>query len=435
MSSICTCWLIILITMPRCPRTNSKYSLETVNNVKFLLKYSDISLRSCSRITKVPRSSVERIEKETYSVEAVEKRKLRQTHNRLLHPRQERIVGGWILFRCIMKKSSTTKDLKHFISRAFGITVKPPWISSFLKRSHLSLQKPSIAKGSELMSEKIQEAVECLRRIRSYNKAPSQIAVLDKTKFYNCSETVKHIGPKGCGRQRKKKLSRGSSITMYSLLVADGTLGPLYLETNTKKYAEFVNVKTDYGYIVYRPKNEKKRGEKGMLDFLLTCVRDGYLNPGDLLLTDNESSFKTDKVLKYVKKNKFDIDYFVSHLNHLMSPNDNYYHSSLKRRYWNSIDCVKNLNFQMKVDKIRDSFYAEKESSIRNYFRNCGIIGEEDPKHVMKRLCSEGLFPAEKFEFLHNRQLEEYIKWRTKDNMKLIEDFFSYYYPDLYSQK
>ncbi len=53
---------------------------------------------------------------------------------------------------------------------------------------------------------------------------------------------------------------------------------------------------TKYGYIKYLSKNEKRRGEAGFLLFLNTCIKDKYLNPGDVLLTDNESSLKTNLV-------------------------------------------------------------------------------------------------------------------------------------------
>ena len=331
--------------MPRCPRTNSKYSIETIRNVKFLLENGH-SIRACAKKMKIPKSVVAFMMKTNYSEKEVSKRKRRMFSRRKLSTKQESITTSWIIYRCILKQSTTTSKLKKFIFKAFSVGVSSSWISKFMKRTHLSLlpQNPSTAKGSELMEMKREEGIRCLEDIKALKKSPGQIAVMDKTKFYNDSHRVKHISIKGADRPRKRKSSRGSVITMYSFLVADGTVGPLYLETNVKNHT-LCNLNSEYGYIKYLSRSAKKRGEKGMLLFLQTCVEANYLNPGDVLMTDNESSFKTKSVTKYLRRHKIIVINFPSYMNHLMNPCDNYFHASMKRRYWSSIEL---RNYQLK---------------------------------------------------------------------------------------
>jgi hypothetical protein len=357
-----------------------------------------------------------------YSSKEVDKRKQKMSPRRKLTRKQESVSAGWIIYRCILKQSTTTTKLKKFIHKAFDIDVSPSWISKFLKRRHLSLQDPSTAKGAELMEVKRAEGIKCLEELRSLKKDPGQIAVIDKTKFYNDSHRVKHISIKGAGRPRKSKSSRGSVLCMYSFLVADGSVGPLYLETNVKKHA-LNNINSEYGYIKYLSKKEKRRGEKGFLLFLETCVEYKYLNEGDVLLSDNESSFKTKAVKKFLKKHDIHILYFPSYMNHLMNPCDNYFHASMKRRYWSSIDGIEKLSIQQKIEKIRNAYYSEKEESIINYFKNCGIIGNKSPSIVITDLLNEGLFPAKKFETMHIKQLNNYVKWLTDGEIVEFSEF------------
>ncbi len=365
--------------------------------------------------------------KTNYSEKEVSKRKNRMIARRKLSTKQESITTGWIIYRCILKQSTTTKKLKKFILKAFKVVVSSSWITKFMKRTHLSLQNPSTAKGAELLEVKLAEGIRCLEDLRALKKFPGQIAVMDKTKFYNDSHRVNHISIKGAGRPRKRKSSRGSVLTMYSFLVADGTVGPLYLETNVKNHT-LSNLNSEYGYKKYLSRSSKKRGEKGMLLFLRTCVEDNYLNPGDVLMTDNESSFKTKSVTKYLKRHRINVIYFPSYMNHLMNPCDNYFHSSLKRRYWSSIDGIEKLSIETKIDKIRNSYYAEKESSIINYFRNCGIIGNTTPAEAVQHLLNEGLFPAKKYESLHIKQLNNYVKWVTNSEISDFHEFIGSYH-------
>lgn len=406
------------------------YPRETIENALFLLR-EGYSVGHCARILGIrSRQTVLNWKNMDMSDIAVERRKEDKVHHRLLSRRKERIVAGWIIFKCILKESATTLDVKNFILENFKVEVSSSWFHYYMKRHHLSLFQPSIAKGAEFMKEKIEEAVHFLDIIKSLQKRPHQIAVLDKTKFYYDTRRVKHVSIKGGGRPIKKLLSRGSPDCMYSLLVANGTLGKLYVESTIKKNVRECVLDSNLGDVVFLHKKTERRGETGMLNFLSKCVDDETLVKGDLLLTDNESSFKTKKVLKFLKKHNILVLYFPSYLNHLLSPCDNYFHASIKRRYWNIVNGKLSLSFQEKIDAISTAYFSEKEESILSYFLNCGIIGDKSSTEIVKHLLNEGLFPRQKFHLIHNEQLEEYFKWDSRGNCLDLLDFLETYYPD-----
>jgi hypothetical protein len=89
---------------------------------------------------------------------------------------------------------------------------------------------------------------------------------------------------------------------MYSLIVADGTCGRLYLESNqpTSRTLRTVFPGCSIDYLPsYQDKSRNKgRGIRGVEDFLNQCISDGSLVKGDLLLYDNEPSFKASAVEK-----------------------------------------------------------------------------------------------------------------------------------------
>ncbi len=83
------------------------------------------------------------------------------------------------------------------------------------------------------------------------------------------------------------------------MLVGNGTLGPLYIETATKYKKNIDDKLPESTYLEYIPptKNKKdRRGERGFIAYLEKCFSLKTLSKGDLLLTDNEASFKTELV-------------------------------------------------------------------------------------------------------------------------------------------
>jgi hypothetical protein len=105
---------------------------------------------------------------------------------------------------------------------------------------------------------------------------------------------------------------------------------------------------------------------------------------------------------------------FPPGLGHLTDPCDNNFHSEDKNRYYNIISGLNlsELGFKDKCESIHSAYFNGKEDSIINYFFRCGILGDEDPKEIGRRLLSEGFYPSSKFTEVHDRQLREYNNWK-----------------------
>lgn len=85
------------------------------------------------------------------------------------------------------------------------------------------------------------------------------------------------------------------------MIVADGSIGHLYIETSKKFPNSIVSQLPPATHLCYIPPTRGKsdrRGEKGTLAFLEYCCspRVDMIRKGELGLSDNESSFKTEWV-------------------------------------------------------------------------------------------------------------------------------------------
>lgn len=209
------------------------------------------------------------------------------------------------------------------------------------------------------------------------------------------------------------------NLIMYSLIVGDGTVGPIYLDTSSKFPAK-IQLPPET-FLQYLPKTRNvndRRGEKGFLAFLEQNTSDKSLVKGDLLLSDAEKAFNTELVNDLIEhKNLYSI-HFPPGMGHLMNPCDQYYHASVKTRYWRFIDELKSVSIESMINCIHKAVKKEKEKSIRNYFRSCGIIdSEKTPEEIMNHLLYQGLSPSEKFKLIHLKQLISLINWKWADHV------------------
>jgi hypothetical protein len=88
-----------------------------------------------------------------------------------------------------------------------------------------------------------------------------------------------------------------NALTVYTTLVSDGTTGPLYIQTR-KPIPSDIELPPET-YIEYIPKTKKssdRRGEEGVIAFLETSFRKNTFVNYDMIISDNEASFKTDLV-------------------------------------------------------------------------------------------------------------------------------------------
>jgi hypothetical protein len=331
----------------------------------------------------------------------------------------------------------------HFFDLLCIFFIRTDFVSQFIKRRHLSYQLPSKAKSKESSEIKFREGVSFINKIRSYNFPPHKIAALDKTSFTSETKNVKHISIKGGydfissnnkftiifyvpkfdysffnffrGRPRREGGSKGSiTIIMYSMVVADGTVGQVYLETDTKIPTNIqLPPETRIEYIPKTKKASDRRGERGYIACLEQNTADKSLVKGDIVLTDAEKSFHTEAVNDYLADKGIYADQFPAGLGHLMNPCDSYYHSSIKARYWRYIDELEGeVSLENMIACIHKAVAREREESIRNYFKGCGIVGNKPAEEIMNHLIYQGLSPAKKFKDLHLKQLKSFIEWK-----------------------
>lgn len=188
-----------------------------------------------------------------------------------------------------------------------------------MAKHHFSYRITAAAKWAERSDRKWKEGVRFINRIRDdiriLNLKPNRIAVFDKTKFRLFSKNVKQVGIRGgyvlffyCtasvsqifrGQPRRFRSNDfNSALTCFTTIFADGTIGPLYLETRKKFPASLLNLLPENTYLSYNPPTKKKgerRGEKSTCAYLNKSFELGTFRTRSMLLSDNEASFKTQK--------------------------------------------------------------------------------------------------------------------------------------------
>jgi hypothetical protein len=94
---------------------------------------------------------------------------------------EEKVLAGWVVYKDLTHESSTTEKFHEFAQTYFGKTMSPTYVTTFMKRHHLSLKLPGNAKDTEYKHESIDEAVAFLENlellINAYDLEPSQIKV------------------------------------------------------------------------------------------------------------------------------------------------------------------------------------------------------------------------------------------------------------------
>lgn len=71
---------------------------------------------------------------------------------------------------------------------------------------------------------------------------------------------------------------------------------------------------------------------------------------------------------------------------------------------------------------LATAYYAEPESSIKSYFYQVGIIGnEKSPSQIIEDLTHSCIYPTFRFLNLHRKQLNAYILWKWKGRKSVEE--------------
>lgn len=151
------------------------------------------------------------------------------------------------------------------------------------------------------------------------------------------------------------------------------------------------------------------RGTHGAVAWLEWAIDTALLNSGDLLLTDNEASWKTELFESTCAENNITHMYFPSNMGHLMNPCDNSFHASFKLQIQQQIADHPDLTRSEKLAIMEEAYYHLDEASIQHFFEHCGIVGGV-PNQVIASLITEGNHPSSHFQKLHEEQLDVFKK-------------------------
>ncbi len=208
--------------------------------------------------------------------------------------------------------------------------------------------------------------------------------------------------------------------------MGNGTLAPLFLVTR-KPYVDDFNLKETRVELIEKTKEKSKerRGEESMLAFLEYQKSQNTFSPGDVLISDNESSFDTKLVLAFLNDMGVEKLNFPPGFGHLCDPCDNNFHSEEKKRYYNIIAGlnISELSFQTKCESIHSAYFNGKEDSIINYFLRCGILGNQEPSEIANKLLGEGYYPSPKFDAFHEQQRSAYNNWKLEPDSEEESSF------------
>lgn len=351
-------------------------------------------------------------------------------HNKKLSFSQEMVVAGWVVARTHSHQPTRTRDLYDFIHLAFGIDVSPTWVTNFQHRNYLTSRLPSKMLIHEGDQDIIAVGANFIRKVRDLDLNDDQIVVIDKCKFYSDARYVRHLCPKGwysiflvsiyfnriCSdRPRKPTPARGFPDTVYTILVANGTLAPIYIESK-EKFSNHLQLPKNEGHIEYLPpKGVKRRGEHGVIACMEYQKSVKTFSKGDILISDAEAAFDTEDVRDFLASMGVTKLTFPKGLGHLMNPCDNEFHAEVKKRYYQLLAGLQTsttkLDKETKFNFIKDAYYGGSEASIVSYFKLTGILGDEEPEHVMQRLLNLGVSLEGTESEIHQSQADAYVSW------------------------
>jgi TfoX/Sxy family transcriptional regulator of competence genes len=210
------------------------------------------------------------------------------------------------------------------------------------------------------------------------------------------------------GSLKRRTPRRGKRDSIYSLLVGNGTLGGFFIQTKHKRVANDILPHCDSKVLVLA--NKKRPGETAMLAYLEWAVEKEYLVAGDLLLMDNESSFKTELVQEFLVHHHIEYDYFPPYQGSIMNPCDNSFHKDLKDKYYEFLHNKTTMTLSEKFNFARKAYFSVKEISIKNMFAHVGLTSGK-PETVVAKLLSEGHHPLKKNQARYKHQIRTFLKW------------------------
>jgi hypothetical protein len=142
------------------------------------------------------------------------------------------------------------------------------------------------------------------------------------------------------------------------------------------------------GKVCVLPKTARM-GERSMLAYLEWAIARGSLVAGDVLLMDNEGSFKTEWVRDLMESNGITPLYFPPWLGSIMNPCDNSFHSAFKLALQKLLVSRTSVSAEEKIKLAHQAYLSINDSDIVNMFHHVGILGK-NPRRALEVLFKEG---------------------------------------------
>lgn len=182
-------------------------------------------------------------------------------------------------------------------------------------------------------------------------------------------------------------------IQVFTSLVGDGSRGAFFAVIPRKRGVHVV-LPEEEGSVALIPKHKKgdKRGIHKALAFLEDAFSRGKLQPGDLLVTDNEGLWTSDEVATVLEGKHVSHLTYPTYLGARLDPCDNSFHSVFRRQYQARALHYKRLNLEQRLRLLCTVYHEIPDEVVEGSVRHCGYAGG-DPRDIMEALMGEGAKP------------------------------------------
>jgi hypothetical protein len=221
------------------------------------------------------------------------------------------------------------------------------------------------------------------------------------------------------GSLKRRTPARGKRDSVYTLLFGNGLCGGFFIQTKHKRIpATILNDENSHVLIL---KDNKRPGERAMLAYLEWAIGKGYLSSGDLLLMDNEASFKTEDVRNFLDHHGIEYDHFPPYRGSIMNPCDNSFHHVLKQNYYAMIRDKTKQTVSEKLTQIHNAYFAIEEKSIQNMFCHVGLL-DGDIRPIVTKLNNEGRCSMVKDNASYEQQIKAFLEFARQTRYEFDND-------------
>ena len=343
---------------------------------------------------------------------------------RFLTEEQESIALGWLIFRNDLFLDTSTKRFRQFLLHMKGNAPDKSWVSKFVARHGMSSRVVQPTAPEVIDPRAYHQGVAFLRSVQALGKEPSQFLFVDKVSFNMPKGKTRQIAPKGAGTIHRASHSTGPPIHVYSSLVGDGSMGPFYAVIIRKRPLARV-IPEDDGKVTLLPQ-QKRRGERSVLAFLEEMIRRGTLQHGDVLVTDNERSWKTVDVRSHIHHHHLSHLFYPKKLGARLDPCDNSFHATFRKRYEGRVLQEIDVDLARRIQLLNEEYHATPTEAVLGCIRHCGLF-EADPEHVMAELLLEGRHKRARITAVEQRHADSHLQyqddtsWSEPDETMAIE--------------